>query len=382
MLIDVLSGKAGRKVLPGDFVEVEVDIMLSHENADLVIEKLREIGKNLQNPDKIFIVLDHRSPPESESTANLHARIREFVRQNRIKNFYDVGNGICHEVLAESGLVSKGMFVLGTDSHTPTIGYLPAIGYGVGATDMAYAWVTGKIYLEVPEVRYIELTGKSLKNVYPMDVALHLLSSLGMENEHAAFELYGEYIESISDGAKKNLCNILVETGAATVYVGNAKSCDNFIEADVRELCRLVALPGNPSNVKPVEEVEGVEINQVFVGTCTSGRLEDIGVLARFLKNKKVHKNVRMLVAPSTRKVLQEALKIGYIQTLVRAGCVILPPGCGPCLGAHMGLLGSGEVCLSAGNRNYPGRMGSKDAKIYLASPYTCARSAIAGRIV
>ncbi|MEM3395990.1 MAG: aconitase family protein [Thermoplasmata archaeon] len=381
MLLELLSEKARRKVSPGEFVEIDVDLMLSHENADLVIEKFRETGKKLHNPDKIFIVLDHRTPAESEGTANLHARIREFVKQNGIKNFYDVGSGICHEVLAESGILSDGMFVLGTDSHTPTAGYASAIGYGVGATDMAYAWATGKIYLEVPEIRNVELTGKTLKNVYPMDVSLHLLSMLGMENEHAAFELSGDYINTIPEAGRKNLCNMLVETGAATVCLAKTESREP-IKVDVSKIERVVAVPPTPSNIKPVSEVKGAKIDQVFVGTCTSGRLEDIAVVATVLKNKKVHPDVRMIVAPATRRVLQDGLKMGYIKTLVNAGCVLLPPGCGPCLGAHMGLLANGEVCLSAGNRNYPGRMGSRNAKIYLASPYTCAKSAIEGELV
>ncbi|MCX8173178.1 MAG: 3-isopropylmalate dehydratase/homoaconitate hydratase family large subunit [Thermoplasmata archaeon] len=382
MLVELLSKKAGKPVSSGEFVEVDVDIMLSHENTDLVMEKFRETGKKLHSPEKIFIVLDHRAPAETESTAGLHARIRKFVKQHGIRNFHDVGSGICHEVLAESGMIFRGMFVLGTDSHTPTAGYASAIGYGVGATDMAYAWATGKIYLEVPEVHCVKLTGSPPGNVYPMDVSLQILSMLGLENEHAGLELVGDYIAGASDAAKKTLCNMLVETGAATVCAGDGKNCVDAFEVHLDEIERLVALPGNPSNVKPVVEVEGVEINQVFVGTCTSGRLEDMAILAKVLENKKVHENVRMLVAPATRKVLQDALNKGYIQTLVKAGCVILPPGCGPCLGAQMGLLADGEVCLSAGNRNYPGRMGSTNAKIYLASPYTCARSAVAGKVV
>ncbi|MEM3445457.1 MAG: aconitase family protein [Thermoplasmata archaeon] len=380
MLLEILSKKAGKKVSPGEFVEVDVDLMLSHENTDLVIEKFIECGKPLHNPGKIFIVLDHRAPAESEATAELHARIRKFVKENGILHFYDVGSGICHEVLAESGLLSPGMFILGTDSHTPTAGHASAIGYAVGATEMAFAWATGKIYFEVPEIQCVEVLGRAGKEVYPFDVALHILSSLGLENEHLGFELSGSYIDRISTGGKKTLCNMLVETGAVTVYVGKSRGGKKS-KVEVGEVERVVAVPPLPSNIRPVSDVRGTKIDQVFVGTCTSGRIEDIGVVARVLKNRKVHSEVRMIVAPATRNVLIEALKRGYIKTLVNAGCLILPPGCGPCLGAHLGLLGEGEICLSAGNRNYQGRMGSKDAKIYLGSPYTCAKSAIAGEI-
>jgi len=380
-VLETLSGKAGHRVEPGEIIEVDADIALSHENADLVIEKFRETGRDLAIPEKIFIVLDHRVPAESESTANLHARIRRFVGEHSIRNFYDVGNGICHEVLAESGLLCYGKLVIGTDSHTPTAGYCGAVGIGVGATDMAYVWATGKIYLTVPEVTGIALHGAAKASTYPMDIGLALLDRLKQGYEYTAFELCGEYVAREGTSARKTICNLLVETGAKTICVdaGNAENVQ--VDVDVSEIEPVIAMPGNPADVKRCADVQGIAVDQVFVGTCTSGRLEDIAVLASVLKGKHVHRNVRMLVAPASRRILQMATSSGYIQTLLDAGCVILPPGCGPCLGAHMGLLGDGEACLSAGNRNYQGRMGSKDAKIYLASPYTCACSALEGHI-
>ncbi|MGB9636273.1 MAG: aconitase/3-isopropylmalate dehydratase large subunit family protein [Thermoplasmata archaeon] len=382
-ILETLSMKAGKNIEPGEILEFSVDIALSHENTWLVIEKFRETGKKLFSNKKIFIVLDHRSPAESESTANLHARIRNFVRENLIEHFYDVGNGVCHEVLAESGLVSRGTLVIGTDSHTPTAGFGSAVGIGVGATDMAYVWATGRIYLKVPEVKIVEFRGSAQQNVMAYDVGLWTLSKLGMGYEYTAFELAGEYIFKLHSSGKKTLCNLLVETGAKTIAVSDCQNHEikPYSIIEVSELAPAVALPGNPADVKNAGDLNGVEVDQIFVGTCTSGRLEDIAMLASVLKNRKVRKDVRMIVSPATKNVLSRSVELGYIKILLDAGCTILPPGCGPCLGAHMGVLGDDEACLSAGNRNYHGRMGSKHAKIYLASPYTCARAGISGMI-
>jgi len=402
----ILAKKSGKdSVEPGEFVMARVDLAMSHENADMVLKSFSKLGvKRVWDPNKIVIIFDHRIPAETITTATTHARLRRFVREQGIKNFHDIGYGICHQVLAEE-YDKPGMLIVGTDSHTTTHGALGAFATGVGATDMAMVWATGKIWLRVPETIKIVVNGKWPNGVYSKDLIIHIIGKLGVAAaNYKAVEFHGKAIEDLSIGSRLVISNMAMEMGAKAAIIPpdnktieyvrkniggefevilpdkDAKYCEVY-EFDVSELEPMVALPHSPGNAKPVREVEGMKIHQAFIGTCTNGRLEDLEIAARILEDRKVHPDVRLIVGPASKRVLVEALRKGIIETLVEAGAVIIPPGCGPCLGKHQGVLAAGERCISSANRNFKGRMGSPEAEIYLASPATVAASAVEGKI-
>lgn len=403
----ILAKKAGRKdVQPGEIVTCRVDLAMSHENARLVMRHFDKIGVDkVWDPDRIVIIFDHRVPAESEITAIGQKEIREFVKSQGIKHFYDINVGICHQVLAEKGFSRPGILLVGTDSHTTTAGAFGAFATGVGATDMAAVWATGELWLRVPETIKIVVNGELPTGVYAKDVILHIIGKLGADGaDYKAVEFYGETITRMSVASRMVMSNLSMEMGAKAAIIppddktleyvqsrtswdyepiyadGDAQYVETY-EFDVANLSPQVACPHSVDNVKPIEEVEGIKVDQAVIGSCTNGRLEDLIEAAKILSTRHVHKDVRLIVIPASWEVYRQALKQGVIETFINAGAVIINPGCGPCLGAHQGVLAPGEVAIASTNRNFQGRMGSPDSFVYLASPATVAASAVEGKI-
>lgn len=396
------SGSA-RTVEPGEIVEADVDYAMSHDGTSvLAIKAFKEMGSGMVwDPERIVIPFDHIVPANNETAATLQKEIRTWIMEQGIVNFFDCGSGICHQVFPEQGFALPGLLVVGADSHSCTYGAFGAFGTGVGATDMAEIYSQGRLWFKVPETIEVKMTGRLRPHVSAKDIALMVIGDMGADGaNYQAVEFTGPVIEDLSISGRMTLCNLGIEMGAKAAIVppdektkaylnGRARrdytpvhsdpgSYNCEIEYNVSDLEPMVSVPFRVDNVKPVSELEGREVDQVFIGTCTNGRLEDLEAAARILRGKTV--KVRTLVIPASRQVLLEALKTGIIENLARAGAMIAPPGCGPCLGAHMGVIGEGEACVSTSNRNFPGRMG-KDGLVFLASPATAAASALKGYI-
>lgn len=392
-----------RTVEPGEIIEAGIDYAMSHDGTSvLAIKAFKEMGsRTVWDPERIIIPFDHIVPANNETAATLQKEVRTWVHEQSIANFFDCGSGVCHQVLPEQGFALPGLLVIGADSHSCTYGAFGAFATGVGATDMAEIYSRGRLWLKVPETVAIKVTGRLKPAVSAKDIALMVIGELGADGAtYKAVEYTGSAIEDLSISGRMTLCNLGVEMGAKAAIVppdwktdaflrGRARreycqvysdpdSYDEEIEYDVSDLEPQIAEPYRVDNVHPVSDFDGKEIDQVFIGTCTNGRLEDLEIAARIIGDQRV--KARTLIIPASREVLLEALKAGIIETLVKAGAIIAPPGCGPCLGAHMGVLGEGEVCLSTSNRNFPGRMG-KGGFVYLASPATAAASAVSGCI-
>jgi 3-isopropylmalate/(R)-2-methylmalate dehydratase large subunit len=401
----------------GDVLEPRVDVAMSHENAALVINQFLEIYKdtNLEpkvfNPENIVIIFDHRVPAESSKTATNQKRIREFVLKQGIKKFHDIRSdegGICHQILPEYGYVRPGYVVVGTDSHTTTHGALGAFSFGIGATEMASVWALGAVLnVEVPPTIKVIVNGKLSKYVLPKDIILYLIGKISAQGaNYKVIEFHGDTIKNMSVSGRLTLCNMSVEAGATSGIVPSDEQTlrylreeakvkeridiitpdldahyDSVIEIDASKISPQIACPHEVDNTRPVNEVEGTKIDQIVIGSCTNGRLDDIEVAAKILEGKKIAKGVRMLVFPASWRIYREALKKGYIETLVNSGAIIMNSGCGCCLGIHEGALGDGEVALSTTNRNFKGRMGNPNAGVYLCSPAVAAASAITGLI-
>ena len=390
-----------KMVEPGEIVEAGVDYAMSHDGTSvLAIRAFQEMGsEKVWDPEKIVIPFDHIVPANNETAAELQKDVRSWAREQKITNFFDCGSGVCHQVFPEQGFALPGLLLVGADSHSCTYGALGAFGTGVGATDMAEIYSRGRLWFKVPETIAVRVSGILRPNVSAKDIALMIIGKQGADGAtYKAVEYIGRAIEALSISGRMTLCNLGVEMGAKATIVPPDKKTDDWLEGrarrpykpvhsdpdsydyeyeyDITDLEPQVAVPYRVDNVRPVSELEGLEVDQVFIGTCTNGRLEDLDVAARILKGKRVI--ARTLVIPASRAVLLAALQNGTIQTLVEAGAMIGPPGCGPCLGAHMGVLAEGEVCVSTSNRNFPGRMG-KGGLVYLASPATAAASALKG---
>lgn len=404
----ILARHAGRRsVSPGEFVEARPDLSFAHESARIAIQSFLGMGAGkVQSPGKIVLVLDHRAPAESEETAGVHRLIRDFVRKQRIRSFYDVGSGVCHQLLAEGGHIRPGALVVGADSHAPTAGALGAFATGVGPTELAAVWATGRIWLRVPKTVRVEVEGRFPARVGAMDLGLWLVGRIGAYGaEYKAIEYGGTALSGMAIASRLTLCNLSTEMGAkaaivepdgrtisflarcGAAFTGRPVRADpgagyeSALELRAPELEPMVARPHSVDNVRPVREEAGRPLDQAVLGSCTSGRLEDLGTAAGILKGRKVAAGVRFVVVPASRAILLEGIRRGYVGTLVRAGAVLENPGCGPCLGAHQGVLAPGECCISTTSRNFRGRMGSPDASIYLASPATVAASALRGVI-
>jgi methanogen homoaconitase large subunit len=388
---------------PGEIVEAEIDYAMSHDGTSvLAIRSFREMGsEKVWDPDRVVVPYDHIVPANNETAADLQREVRNWAREQNISHFFDCGTGVCHQVFPEQGFALPGTLLVGADSHSCTYGAFGAFGTGVGATDMAEIYSAGRLWFRVPETIGIKVEGRLAPFVSAKDIALQVIGDLGADGAtYKAVEYIGPAIEGLSISGRMTLCNLGVEMGAKAAIVPPDDKTDEWLRGrarqpytqvfsdpdsyqqqydyDIAELEPQVAAPFRVDNVRPVSELAGLKIDQAFIGTCTNGRLEDLEAAARILKGKRVR--ARTLVIPASREVLLDALKKGIIQTLVEAGGMIGPPGCGPCLGAHMGVLAEGEVCVSTSNRNFPGRMG-KGGLVYLASPATVAASALQGRL-
>lgn len=405
----ILAKKAGLKeVVPGQIVTVKPEHLLTHDNTSAIIGK---IGTDLEkygviDPNLSVIVLDHVVPAADEKTATNHKKVREFVKKFGIKNFFDAGEGICHQVVIEKGFAVPGTIVVGSDSHTCSYGALGVFATGIDRTESSALMLTGETWLKVPQGIKITLKGKLKPPIMAKDLVLKIIGDIKADGaNYCSVEFHGD-IQNLTIDDRITIANMGIEMGAKVAVfpvdeiaeqyltsVGVQKgSYENFwadpdakyileLEYDLAKLEPAVAKPHLVDNYAPVSEVAGIEIHQCLLGTCTNGRLSDLEVAANILKGKKIASNVRFLVLPASRSIFSEAMKQGYIQTLVDAGAMVLPTGCGPCLGAHQGVLAPGERCVSTSNRNFKGRMGCKDAEIYLASPATVAASAITGKI-
>jgi len=407
----VLSAKAG------DVLEPEVDLAMSHENGALVVHQFKEIYEQtglepkIWDPSKVAIIFDHRVPAESSKTAGNQKLLREFVEGQGIGKFHDIRGdvgGICHQILPENGYVRPGFVVVGTDSHTTTHGALGAFSFGIGATEMASVWALGKaVNIEVPATIKVVVDGRFQANVGPKDLILRLIGMIGAQGAtFKVVEFHGETIRQMSTSGRLVICNMAVEAGATSgIIPADAETVrylreeaevadaihpvvpdpdavyDRIVELDVSSLAPHIACPHTVDNVKTVDRVLGTKIDQVVVGSCTNGRLDDLETAARILKGKKVAHGTRMLVFPASGRIYAQALARGIIGDLIAAGAVVMNPGCGPCLGVHEGALGDGEVALSTTNRNFKGRMGNPRADVYLCSPAVAAASAVTGVI-
>lgn len=401
----ILSRACGKPAKADDFVIANIDYAMAHDGTSvLAVKAFKEMGvKKVWNPKRIIIPFDHIAPANNETAAKLQQSIRKWVKEQGITNFFDVGEGICHQVLPEHGFALPGKLIIGADSHSCTYGAFGAFATGVGATDMAEIFATGKLWLRVPQTIKIIVEGKLTKGVSAKDMTLFIIKNIGVDGaNYKAIEYYGNTISELSMAERMTLCNMSIEMGAKTgivppdektfeylerkaqekyipVYADkDAQYCEEY-NFDVSDLEPQIAKPHAVDNVSSVREVEGTPLDQVFIGSCTNGRYEDLEAVAKILHGKKV--KVRTIVLPASRSVLIKATESGIIATLLKAGVVIAPPGCGPCLGAHMGVICEGETCLSTSNRNFKGRMGA-GGLIYLSSPETAAASALRGEIV
>ncbi len=402
----IFSKKIGRPVEVGEIIFVKPDFVMSHDNTAGIIETFKKIGaKKVHSPEKHIIILDHIVPASSIEYAENHTEIRKFVKEQNIKNFFDAGEGICHQVLPEYGFAYPSLFIVGADSHTTTYGAFGCFATGIGRSELAGIMATGEIWIKIPETRRIFLNGKLKYPAEAKDLILTIIGKLGADGgNYQSIEFWGDGVKNLSIDDRMVLCNMSAEMGAKnSVFFpdeitfewlkdkvkedfeitdsdeyAKVESIDNF---NLDEIIPVVAKPHSVDNVVPVEEVKGKPINQALLGTCTNGRLSDLLKASKILKGKKIHPDVRLLVFPASRNIYIEALKSGVLQDLAEAGAIIMNPGCGPCLGAHEGIIGSGEVCISTSNRNFQGRMGSTNSEIYLASPTTVAYSSLAGYI-
>ncbi|MBU2472083.1 MAG: 3-isopropylmalate dehydratase large subunit, partial [Bacteroidetes bacterium] len=404
-------------VKAGDVLEPKVDLAMSHENAALVINQFTEIYKDtgielkVWDPSKIAIIFDHRVPAESSKTATNQKKIRGFVGKQGITKFHDIRGdegGICHQVLPENGYVIPGSVIVGTDSHTTSHGALGTFAFGIGATEMASVWTLGTVLnVEVPGTIRINVKGKFPEGVYPKDLILYLIGKLTAEGaNYKVLEFHGETIKNMSTSGRLTLSNMSVEAGATSGLVPPDEETlrylkeeagvdfkgellkhdpdakyDQVIDIDVATLSPQIACPHTVDNVKPVTDVKDVRVNQIVIGSCTNGRLDDLESAAKILKGMKIAKDVRMLIFPASWRIYKEALQRGYLADLVDSGAIIMNSNCGCCLGVHQGALADGDVALATTNRNFKGRMGNPNSEVYLCSAAVAAASAITGII-
>jgi 3-isopropylmalate dehydratase large subunit len=400
---EIFSRKVGRRVEAGEIVVAPVDYAMSHDNTTpLAIESLRKLGRPVWDPDRVIIIFDHMVPAPTTAAAELHRTIRAFIAEYGITNVFT--EGISHQVLVEKGFILPGSLVVGADSHSITYGALGCFGTGMGSTDVAVIYGTGRSWFRVPQTVRVELGGSLPYGVYTKDVCLALARQLDVDGAtYLALEYGGEAVRQMEISERMTLANMSIEMGAKAglvepdertlayvkprarepfepVYPENPRYLDT-VELDVSSLEPQVACPHEVSNVVPVHEVEGTQLDQVFIGTCTNGRLDDIEIAAQVLHGRTVHPDVRLVVTPASREVYLEALRRGHIQTLMEAGAQVTNAGCGPCIGRHQGVLAGHERALTTQNRNFKGRMGDATSELYLGSPATAAASALAGHI-
>ena len=407
----ILAKASGKQVVhPGEIVDANVDMIMVHDlTGPLAVEAFKKIGvEKVWDNQKVVVILDHQVPAESVKAAELHKTMRQFAKDQKLR-IYDIGRGgICHQVMPEKGHVVPGTVIVGADSHTCTYGAFGAFATGIGSTEAAAVFATGKIWLKVPEAIKVNVTGQFQKYVTPKDLILSIIGRMGVDGAiYKSAEFTGPTIKSMSIAGRMTLCNMAVEMGAKNGIIEpdettrkflegrTSKALPNFeslksdkdavyertVEFDVSKMEPQVACPSSVDNVKPVSEAGNVPIEQAFIGSCTNGRIEDLRLAAQVLKGKRVKDNVRTLVIPASQEVYKQALNEGLLEIFTDAGAIVCGSACGPCLGGHIGLLAADEVCVSTSNRNFIGRMGSTQASVYLASPATVAASAVTGKI-
>lgn len=391
----ILARHAGlESVKPGQLILADVDLTLSNDvTAPIAIEEFEKSGiKKLINTDKIVLVPDHFTPNKDIQSAEQCKKMRDFAYKYGIEHYYEVGKaGIEHALLPEEGLIRPGALIIGADSHTCTYGALGAFSTGVGSTDVAFSWVTGKCWFKVPETIKVVFKGKLGKYIGGKDLILFLIGKIGVDGAlYKALEFSGETIGNLPMDDRLSLCNMVIEAGAKSgIIESDAIKSDpdcrykSVLEFEVSNLEPQVAFPHLPSNVFSVSEAgkKNIEIDQVVIGSCTNGRISDLRIAGEFLKGKKVNPKIRVIVIPATQRIYLQALREGLIEIFVKAGCVVSPPTCGPCLGGHMGVLAEGERALATTNRNFVGRMGHPKSEVYLCNPAIAAASAITGKI-
>ncbi len=401
----ILSAHAGKSLETGDVGICKVDFCFSQDGtSSLVLDSLLKSKSKLADPKKYAMFIDHSSPSPNIGVSRIHSYMREFTQKNK-NLLYDVGCGISHQLVIEEGYAYPGILILGADSHTSTAGALGAAAFGVGSTDLAVTLSTGKNWFKVPGTYKIIINGKLPKGVYSKDIILHIIAKLGANGAtYKSVEFSGTTISKLSMDSRFTITNMSIEFGAKcglmtpdekTISYLNKrkvkkikdiypdKNCkyEKIIEIDASKLTPYVAKPHSVDNGAKVQELSKVRINQAYLGTCTNGRLEDLEIGAKIIKGKKVHKDVKLLVAPASREVFLAALKKGVVKTFIEAGAIILPVGCGPCVGTHQGVLADGEIAISTANRNFKGRMGNPNSFIYLGSPATVVASSMTGKI-
>lgn len=403
----ILARASGKnEVKQGDYVIADIDLAMAHDGLGAVIRILNQAGiKKLWDPDRVVSLLDHSTPAPTVQAAEGHKMIQNAVKDFKIENFYGQRAGICHQVLPEKGFVLPGQLIVGTDSHTTTYGAFGAAGTGIGFSEMAYVMATGKLWFMVPETIRFVLSGNLPSGVMSKDIMLYIAGKYSVTvAQYKAVEFAGPVAREMSLASRMTMSNMSVEIGAkfgfftpdekVTQYLSTRTDREFALvspdedavyqkeyQVDVSGLEPQIAVPYAIDNVKPVSELAGTKLDQAVLGGCTNGRLEDLRAAAEILKGRKVHPDTRMLVVPASAEVYQEAITEGIMYSLVDSGAVILNSSCGICFGSHMGLLASGENCIASINRNFKGRMGSPDARVYLASPATVAASAVAGVI-
>lgn len=391
----ILSAKVGRSVRAGELITCPVDLCTASDTtAPLAIRAFEEMsggGTNakLASPEKVVLVIDHASPAPNERIANLHELMRRFARNTGCKLF-ESGEGIIHHVILENNLAPLGSVVMGADSHTTTYGAWGSFAAGIGSTDAAAIWKTGSTWLKVPQSIRIEMSGERPSGVYAKDIVLHLLAELGMQRaNYHAIEFAGETVEHLPLSERITLSNMTAELGGkvgmiearSTLSADKNATYAQVVRLDVSKLKPQVSLPGQPSLARPISEHKGQHVSLAFLGTCTNSRIEDLRIAAAILKGKKIAPGVRFYVSPASRQTLLQATQDGTLATLLESGATLLATGCGPCVGTHMGVPGDGEVVISSGNRNFAGRMGNRNAHVYLASAASVASAALAGYI-
>lgn len=406
----ILAKNSGKSVITtGEIVTAKIDFA---EINDLYLQTVYSFyemgGEKVWDNSRVAFVFDHYAPaPDIKSAAN-HGEMREFARKNGLKYHFDTNCGVCHQVMPEAGLIYPGMIVVATDSHTTTHGAFGAMGTGCGATDMATILLTGELWFRVPEIIEVRLEGEPGEGVFPKDVILHVLGQIKADGAvYKAIDFTGSYVESLNVAGRMVICNMAVEMGAKTAYMQPNQAVLNYVSEravrpyevqytdpgyqyaekyafDVSKITPQLACPSSVDNVKALKDVisgQEVKLDQGYIGSCTGGREEDIAIAAKILRGKHIPEYARLVVVPASSEVMMNCMAKGYIQDLMKAGATITTPGCGACLGAHEGIIAPGETCISSTNRNFPGRMGSTDAEIYLASPATVAASILNGQI-
>jgi 3-isopropylmalate/(R)-2-methylmalate dehydratase large subunit len=403
----ILASHSGnKKVEPGQIVNANVDVIMVHEMLGMrIVDIFKKIGlKKIKNPDRIVALLDHWVPANSIDSAIVHKTSRAFIKEQGIKNYLGMNEGICHQIVPEHGFAWPGALIVGSDSHTCTYGAFGAFSTGIGSTDCAVLFAEDKLWFKVPETISYNITGKIPELVYGKDIILKIITDIGVDGaNYKSVEYAGEAIKGLGIDGRMTICNMAIEMGAkAGIIPPDQKTIDwlkgrakkeyqlvmsdkdaNFekkIDLDISDLEPQVAKPHSPGNAVAVGDVAGTKIDQCFIGSCTNGRLEDLEIAAKILRGKKIHPDVRLIITPASKEVYLKALKQGFTEIFVNSGAIVTHPTCGVCLGIF-GTLAPGEVSLSSSNRNFIGRQGSREAKIYLSSAATVAASAIKGEI-